>query len=449
MKTINFATVVQRIKKSFWLLFSTIAALCLFLSPSLSALLLTAAIFAAVVAAVVVDVAKPTAMHMRNTRIASILLAVLIAYLGFDTFHTTWALSSKVAALAGALGLTTPVLLLIVGAVGCIVGFYAIYVFSYWIVSWSAKLIKERLPVQQKAEIIANLKRNWYFLISAMAFFCLTMDNTLGYCIGLLIVFAIMVIAASQIPSTWGLVKENTVVDCILCLSCAAGICLGNQAHFYEETLKLIQRMGLPEMFDKLFLLASYFGAVCALFFVFFCVLIFWKKAKQIASGLGLTDGVSWKEWTIYALLLVISLSFMVFSFSQSQAFYGTDYSYDIIYTSDSPALVKGNVYLALTHSENDLRQPLFAVFAAPFTGIPYLLARLVGASASVQAMLVNSAQILMLFAANLMLAKMMKLDAVKRICIMVLTSCTHTQLLFTLMMEQYIVAYFWLILCM
>ena len=163
---------------------------------------------------------------------------------------------------------------------------------------------------------------------------------------------------------------------------------------------------------------------------------------------MGLTNNVSWKEWTVYTFLIVVSICFMAFSFSQSQAFYGTELSYDIIYTSDSPSLVKGNVYLALTHPENDLRQPLFAVFAAPFVGIPYLFGKLFGVSASVQAMLVNMVQVIMLFAANFMLAKMMKLNPVKRVCFMMLTSCTYTHLLFTLMMEQYIVAYFWLILC-
>jgi hypothetical protein len=87
-------------------------------------------------------------------------------------------------------------------------------------------------------------------------------------------------------------------------------------------------------------------------------------------------------------------------------------------------------------------------MFAAPFAGIPYLLARVIGVSATVQAILVNSVQLLMLFAANFILAKMLKLNPVKRICFMLLTSCTYTQLLFTLMMEQYIVAYFWLIFC-
>ena len=59
-----------------------------------------------------------------------------------------------------------------------------------------------------------------------------------------------------------------------------------------------------------------------------------------------------------------------------------------------------------------------------------------------------NSVQIGMLFVMNLLLAMMLKLDVRKRICFMVLSCFTYTHLLFTLMMEQYIVACFWLIFC-
>ncbi len=305
------------------------------------------------------------------------------------------------------------------------------------------------LPVQRKSEFFENFKKNWFFPISAVAFFCLNIDNTLGYCIGLLLVSAIMIVIAGQISSVWNTVKQHTLVSKILCMFSAVGICLGNQTCFYKATLKLTLKFGLPETFNKLFLFVSYFGAICAIFFVFFCLLIFWKEMYKIFSETGVFDNIKWKEWIVYVLILTVSLVFMVFAFNKSEAFYGTDIPYDIIYTSDSPSLVQGNVYMALTHPENDLRQPLFAIFAAPFTGIPYLVARLIGDSVSVQAILINGVQIFMLLVANFMLAKMLNLDSVKRICFMVLTSCTYTHLLFTLMMEQYIVTYFWLIFCM
>ena len=388
-------------------------------------------------------------MPTRNSKLISTLLTVMIAYRGFDTFNTTWTPSSKVAALAGALGMTTPVLLMIVGAVGCIVGLYAMYVLSCWIVSLSVKLMQERLPVQDKTEIKANLKQNWYFPISAMAFVCLSTTLTLGYWIGLL--FVIAIIFTTQISSILGQVKKSNIAFKALSIATAVGICFVGQESFYADwsvpsKVQALEAM-LPTTID-IPRTISVFGAIAAIPFVYFCVLLFWDCIERLLRESKIFCEIKTAEWITYGVLLVVMLGYMMFSFTQSQAFYGTELSYDIIYTSDSPLLVKGNVYLALTHPENDLRQPLFAVFAAPFVGIPYLLARVIGASATVQAILVNSAQILMLFAANFMLAKMLKLNPVKRICFMLLTSCTYTQLLFTLMMEQYIVAYFWLIFC-
>ena len=452
MKIINFSTAFKNVTKNFWLLCSTVAALCLFLSLSHLSLILSAVIFAAVIVVAVFDVGKPTAVPVQNTKMVSIMLTALIDYMGFSTFRATWTPSGKVAALAGTLGMTTPTLLLIVGAVGCFVGAYAMYVLSCWIVAWSVKRLKEHLPIQDKSEIKENLKRNWYFPVSAMAFFGLSGTQTHGYVAGLGIAFVIAILIASLISSLWSYTRNQSKALRMLSITTAIGICLAGQESFYagwsvSSQAQALETM-LPIAMDILGMI-SIIGAIAAVYFVYFCVLAFWNSIIKILKETKIFCKIQTAEMVIYSLLLIASLGFMVFSFTQSQAFYGTELSYDLIYTSDSPSLVKGNVYMALTHSENDLRQPLFALFAAPFVGIPYLLARLIGASATVQAILVNSAQILMLFAANFLLAKMLKLDPVKRVCFMILTSCAYTQLLFTLMMEQYIVAYFWLVLCM
>ena len=443
---INFSTAAKNIINNFWLLFSTMAGLCLFLSPSLISLILTVAIFVSVVVAAAYNIAKSAIPSVRNEKIGSILIAALIAYMGFDTFNTTWTPSSKAAALAGALGMTTPVLLMIAGAVGCIVGLYAMYVLSCWIMSLSVKLMQERLPVQDKTEIKANLKRNWYFPISAMAFFCLSATLTLGYLIGLLLAFVIAIIISTRISSILGQTKNSNIAFKVLSIATAVGICFAGQESFYAKAQAL--EATLPITIDMLKTI-SVFGAVAAIPFVYFCVLLFWNCIERVLRKSRIFSEIKTAEWIVYGILLIATLGYIVFSFAQTYAFYGIELSYDIIYTSDSPSLVKENAYLTLTHPENDLRQPLFAVFAGPFVGIPYLLARVIGTSATVQAILMNSAQLLMLLAANFTLAKMLKLDSVKRICFMLLTSCTYTQLLFTLMMEQYIVAYFWLIFCL
>ena len=136
----------------------------------------------------------------------------------------------------------------------------------------------------------------------------------------------------------------------------------------------------------------------------------------------------------------------MFYIFNLTQAFYGTDNMYNVIYTSDSPALVKEKVYAYLKHTENDLRQPLFAIFSAPFTGFVYLINRIFHTSATINAFLINVCQLALMFLANILLANLLQLNRIKRIIFVFFVSCTYTSLLFSVMMEQYIFAYFWLI---
>lgn len=307
------------------------------------------------------------------------------------------------------------------------------------------------LPVQDKTQIITNLKRNWYFPVSAMAFFCVSARLTAGYFMGLLIALLAAIIVASQVPSVWPFAKEKSLGLRIASLLTAAGICWAGGNSFYTawsispKTQAVAAMLPLPIDVPGIISTA---GAVAALLFVSFYVLVFWEKVTNILSKNHVFYGVTHAERVVYGILLLGAVILSAVVFAQTDAFYGTAYDYDVIYTGDSPALVKDCAYLTLTHLQNDLRQPLFAVFAGPFLGLPYLLGKLTG-SVILQAILMNSIQIVMLFAAHFLLAKMLKLSPAGRICFLLLTSFTYTHLLFMLMMEQYIIAYFWMIFCM
>ena len=299
------------------------------------------------------------------------------------------------------------------------------------------------------SNIVANLKRNWYFPISAMAFFCLNL-KTVGYLIGIPIAFIASLVIASLIPSMVAFAKQNSMWYHIVSVMTAIGMCLGSQATFYNcwSTPKRVQALSEIFPFPIYISVPAIILGVLSFVFVYFFMLVFWRKMTKLISESGIFDGITTTEWIVYSILIVAILALVVISFVKTDAFYGAEYV-NIIYTSDSAALVRNNTYLDVTYYENDLRQPLFAVFAAPFVAIPYLFGKIFGVSASVQAILIDMVQVIMLFATNFMLAKMMRLNPIKRICFMVLTSCTYTHLLFALMMEQYIVAYFWLIFCM
>ncbi|MBQ5885015.1 MAG: hypothetical protein IIW79_01205 [Clostridia bacterium] len=436
----------MEIKRKILLLISTAFALCLFFSPSPMPALFAVAAFLAALAIISFDKLKIAVTTNGFSRIVAVLVTLLIEFKGIDKFRSVWVYSSKVAAVTNRLNLSVSMFVLAVGIVCCIVGFFAIYSISNWGIALVSKLLLESLPERKKENIVANLKQNWYLPISAMAFFCLNMIFTYFYLPGIPVAFVIMIVVASQVTSVWDQIRQNSVWTHIFCGASALGVCLATRINFYTECLKLMEKLSLPQSFDKIFLIVSYLGVAVAVLFVYFCIQLFWKKVAQIFTETQIFSDVKKSELIIYGLLFALTLGYMIFSFAKTDAFYGTPYLNDVIYTSDSPSLVKDNVYLVATHPENDLRQPLFALFAAPFIGLPYLIGRVLDASASVQAMLVDTVQIVMLFGANFILTKMLKLDCVKRVSFMLLTTFTYTYLLFTLMMEQYLIAYFWLI---
>lgn len=311
--------------------------------------------------------------------------------------------------------------------------------------AWIKELLDSWIPVRGKSEMIANLKRNWYFPISAMAFFCISARLETGYYLAMLIALLLAVLTAAQTPSVWMEIKHKPIGMQAVSVLSALGTCWAGAESFMEAWHISPQTKVLDALLPIPMEMICMIGAVAAAFFVWFYMVRFWTKMTEIVSKNGVFYGISSKEWTAYIILFALVMLLCGYSFLKTEAFYGTAYEYDVIYTADSQEIVSGNAYLTLTHLQNDIRQPLFAVFAAPFLGLPYLIGQLAGGSLTVTAILMNCVQIGMLFAANFMLAKLLGLDSRKRICFMILSCCTYTHLLFSLMMEQYIVAYFWL----
>ncbi len=443
------------LKKNILLLLSTMAVLCLFVTPTVMITALCAGIFLAVIVMVIYAAKDGKTRNeqplTRTGKRSAILLTILLEYMGLHSFFSTWSSSRKVAALAAAFHLSAQDLLLIVGIAGCVVGAYALYRLSAFIVEKMTEFLKHRLPVQDRKEAVENMKRNWFFPISAAAFFCLYFGFSIVYLLALVIALICVTVAASQTSSIWGYVHRQPAFLKLFSALSAAGICLCRQKVFLDDwsVSSKIQALNaaLPGPVDILGIFGI-LGAVVGFFFVYVCLLFFWREMEAVTEGTNLTEGVGKWEILIYAALILAAAVFVTAVFSKTQAFYGTEASYDLIYTSDSPSLVKGHVWVSLLHAENDLRQPLFAVFAAPFMGFPYLLSGLLPLSTSAEAILLDYAQVLMFFAANYLLARAMGLDALKRTCFMIFLCGTYTCPLFLLMMEQYIVAYFWLMFC-
>lgn len=301
--------------------------------------------------------------------------------------------------------------------------------------------IMEKYDFVQASE---NLKSNWYIPISSLAYFYMATLIPEGYKEGLLISFLLNVIIASVVPNLRRKFQKEKVAIRVLAGLSAAGVCIYQQTAYAEaisntptNTLKDVMPIGINFLS---------FGAILAFPFVYVLMAYIFVALNNIFKNIEVFKDIKKWEIGIYISLLAIVISICTFVFMKTDAFYGANEGCNIIYTSDSTFVVKYNAYLSLTHWENDIRQPLFAIFSAPFAGIPYLIVNFFELSSSIYAILVNIVQITLIFISNLLIAKMMQLTPVKRCCFMILSYTMYSQLLFTFMMEQYIIAYFWLV---
>ena len=399
----------KRFRDSVFLLASTLAALCLFLCPSTKVLMLLCAIFFAVLLSALVE--RPA--ESRPFRPAAAGLAVVFCWGGFVLFWTTWRSSPLLAGVFSRLGLNQSLTVGAMGLLGSLVGFYGFYRL--------ARRMDTLLDAMLGIPVPGSAKANAFLPLSAAALFAIQGNGSLQNFVAIPIAVVLCAMASTRLEPLLTLPKKYPKLS-IFCGLSAAGISWAGYA----------LHPGL----------AGFSAAVLSLPFVFFCLLLFFR---ELSGLLDLSDLPRCERRGYVAVFLVLAV-FTAAVFFSSNAFYGSKERFDLIYTSDSPILVKGNVYLLLLQYENDLRQPLFAVFAAPFLGLSYLLSKLLGASAPLHALLMNLPQVGLLVLCAHLLGRMLGLRPGWRLAFAVLACCTWPVLLFSVMMEQYIFAVFYLV---
>ena len=299
-----------------------------------------------------------------------------------------------------------------------------------------------------ECNMVQNIKANWWFPISALAFCLLNVKEGTGYLIGIVIAGIIAFILAGSTTSFISKAKASSPFETAYALLCSAGTSVAGYNSFILFCNNSLDKSFLKKLALVSNSTRSIIGVALALvssFFVFVYVFCFWEKLSSVLKKTFAIKDISWREVLFYLAIIIGTSSFVVYTFTRTDAFYWASQYYDVIYTSDSPAIFRWNAYLTLTHQQNDLRQPLFAVFSIPFLGALSLISE--PFFVPVKAILLDVGQIVMLTFSNYLLARIMGLPMLSRIAFVLLFSSTYTYMLFSLMMEQYIIAYFWVIL--
>lgn len=149
--------------------------------------------------------------------------------------------------------------------------------------------------------------------------------------------------------------------------------------------------------------------------------------------------------WCLFSMLILMT-------YLCTQAFYGADvngvrYNFDLIYSSDSGYLVQQDVFRNVGAGQNDLRQPLFGLFAMPFCQAAYLLSRVLFFIPNGYVTISQLLQLLLFLMALVLLSRMMDLHGAEKALFLSLICVSYPVLIFALTAEQYLFAVSYLIL--
>ncbi len=226
----------------------------------------------------------------------------------------------------------------------------------------------------------------------------------------------------------------------------AAAIWLWNAIMFFlninndaiEKCWKVI--VGYEKIYDRrivfffLFLVAFYGAFVITRGIVCLC----YRLIVYFVNICDRIDKVYFLVWILASMLLLVLV------YRKSTAFYAGGL-HNILYTFDSSVLYKRNVYMLIGQTENDIRQSLFAVASLPISIPARMLSRIMPFEYS-YAFFLQLLQDVLLGIGNIIIVKMMKVSSNRKPAVLMFLSVMCETVLFSLLMEQYIILVFCLI---
>jgi len=150
-----------------------------------------------------------------------------------------------------------------------------------------------------------------------------------------------------------------------------------------------------------------------------------------------------------YIWLFCLMAVAIVIAYSQTTMFYrpmigGYLMRADRLFTMDNGVIVQQNTWMDLAAEENDMRQPLFALFSMPFAIPLWLLGRLIPAFPDFYLFALALVQWGLLLLSYGMLCDMA--EEACRMGLLLVLALSYPTLIFMLGMEQYIFSVFWMI---
>ena len=235
-------------------------------------------------------------------------------------------------------------------------------------------------------------------------------------------------------------------------LALYAAYCYGDLFYYHLQSLAgeltSATAVGLLSRFGMIFTIIAAVVSIPALF-----VYLYWffgwfsERMREVFHA---SDRVERWYLIIACVLFALAISLV---YSKTSVFYAANASsdnvwdkIDIVYSSDSSMLTEQNVFYNIAASENDIRQPMFGVFAAPFALAASLVSKAIMQPGAYPAM-VQIVQSVFLALGLVLIVRMTGASGAVKALALVCGTLLYPTLLFLLNVEQYVFPVFWLIL--
>jgi hypothetical protein len=303
-----------------------------------------------------------------------------------------------------------------------------------------------------------NMRPMWLrlgMILSGTAYAVLLMqtDSKLSFGITGILAFALMTYLVLRTGFLEAVFSEKPMGICAVAAVLSLSAVYTGKSSFYHCCAgwlqKLMSWLGLPRP-ELLLRICPWVLALVALPMAFGYFLWFldfmWTQAKRFWVS---------SDFAERLFLLGAGVLFTVvicFSYHCTQAFYGAHvngswYNFDLIYSADSGYLVTQDVFRNVGAEQNDLRQPLFGVFAMPFAQAAWLISKVLFFLPHGYVTVLQILEMLLFLIALVLIARMMGLQGAEKVLLLCLMCVSYPVLIFSLTAEQYLFAVFYLVL--
>ncbi len=297
----------------------------------------------------------------------------------------------------------------------------------------------------------------WLFIVSATAAAGMfSIKGSLPFiAAGVPLAFAVLCVAVFRFRFLEKTFAAYCRWQAILSLALAAYAAVCYAGYFCDRLYRAGEELGSDAVtraigaYGKAFALVVGVVSALALFvYLYWFVSRFSAVAKRFLRG-----GDAVERWYL-PIAFIAAAVLIVLLYSRTSVFSGPNIDadnvwdkIDIVYTSDTSSLVEQNVFLNVGASENDLRQPFFGVFAAPFALAASLISKLLFFLPGAYCVLIQLLQAGLLLFTALMIGRMLTIQGAEKALFLSAFTFLYPTLLFLLNMEQYIFSVFWLVL--